>query len=153
MNYPDNVLVVRLTADQPGALNFKLRPEVAYVGRMHFAHDGCIGSSSLEGHTVILRTNHDYFNVVVESQIQVINKSGSITSTMENEKAAIHVAAADRATIMVAADSNYELKPSVFKNLPAQKLEGNPDLHEEVTARLADAMPKGYSALKQYAPG
>jgi alpha-L-fucosidase 2 len=148
MNYPDNVLVVRLTADRPGALSFDVRPEVAYVGRMHFANDGRTGSASVDGDTVSLRANHSFFDVTVEGQIQVLPEGGSLTSKSDGGRAVVSVEGADAATLLLAADSNYILQPSVFKNPPEKKLEGNPDPHEKVTGQLAAAVDKGYEKLK-----
>lgn len=148
MNYPDNVLVVRLTADRPGALDFVLRPEVAYVGRMHFANDGRTGNASVDGDTVTLRTNHSFFDVTVEGQIKVLPEGGRLTSKMDGKRAVVSVEDADAATLILAADSNYILQPSVFKNPPEEKLEGNPDPHERVTGQLAAAVAKGYDKLK-----
>jgi alpha-L-fucosidase 2 len=149
MNHPDNVLVVRLTADKPGALSFNLRPEVDHLGQMHYASDGRTGSAQAEGDTVTLRAHHDFFNVTLEGQVKVIPEGGTLTAINEEPlRPALRVDGADAATIILAADSNYVLKPSVFMSPPKEKLAGNPDPHAEVTARLAAATAKGYEGLK-----
>ena len=148
MNHPDNVLVIRLEADQPGSLTFKLRPEIAHLGRMHFSNDGRTGSAMVEDDTVTLRTNHSFFDVTMEGQFKVINEGGTLTPEIDNERATILVEGADAATIIMAAGSNYVLQPSVFMNPPEKKLAGNPDPHTKVSARLAAAASKGYEGLK-----
>jgi alpha-L-fucosidase 2 len=149
MNHPDNVLVIRLTADEPGALSFNLRPEVDHLGRMHYANDGRTGSAQVAGNSATLRAHHDFFNVTLEGQVKVLNEGGSLTSKMIDPLSpSIHVEGADAATIILAAASNYILKPSVFMSPPEEKLAGNPDPHEAVSARLAAATAQGYTGLK-----
>jgi alpha-L-fucosidase 2 len=116
---------------------------------MHFANDGRTGSETVESNTVTLRANHDFFNVTIEGQIKVLNEGGVLTSGMDELRPTIQVDGANAVTIILAADSNYELKPSVFLNPPKKKLEGNPDPHAEVTARMATASAKGYQGLKE----
>lgn len=148
MNYPDNVLVIRLTASKAGALSFELNPQVAYVNRLHFTNDGRSGDSVAKGDTAVLRVSHPFFNVILEGQVKVLHEGGSLSSSTDDQGASIQVQDADAATIILAVDSNYKLKPSVFTNPPEKKLEGNPDPHEKVTAHLADAVAKGYETLK-----
>ena len=148
MNYPDNVLVIRLRADRPGALTFRVRPEIAHFGKLHYSSDGRTGSESVDGDTVTLRAHHNFFNVTLEGQIKVINEGGTLTAGDDSRRPSIHVEEADAATIILAVGSNYMLQPSVFTSTPEKKLAGNPDPHEAVTVRLAAATSKGYEGLK-----
>ncbi len=149
VSHPDNVVVIRLTADQPGMLSFKLMPEIDHLGRMHYANDGRTGSALVQGDTATLRAHHDFFNVTMEGQVKVSLEGGSLTSGMDKPLSPfIQVESADAATIILAVDSNYELKPSVFMNPPEKKLTGNSDPHEKVTAHMAALESMSYSKLK-----
>ncbi len=146
MNYPDNVLVVRLTASQPGALSFKLRPEIAYLYAKD--GDGRTGTVSAEGDLVTLKGNMPFFNINFEGQIKVLNEGGTLTSETTKLGASVAVEGADAATIILAADSNYELKESIFLNPPEKKLDPTVFPHDKVTARMDAAIAKGFSGLK-----
>lgn len=148
MSHPDQVLVIRLTADKPGALSFELDPRVANLNVMHGVSDGRTGSVKVAGDTATLRANHPFFNVTAEAQIKVLHEGGSLTAEQRGLNGALTVRDANAATIIMAIDSNYELKPSVFTSEPQEKLAGNPDPHERVTASLAAAEAKGYAALR-----
>lgn len=146
MNYPDNVLVIRLTADEAGALSFDVRPEIAYLHSKD--SDGRTGSVTAEGNCVTLKGHLDFFRLNFEGQLKVINEGGSLSSETDNYGATISVKGANAATIILAADSNYELKEGVFLNPPEKKLDASIDPHQKVTKRLNAAVSKGYQKLK-----
>lgn len=148
MSHPDNVLVIRLTADKPGALDFELDPRVAYLNIMHATSDGRTGAVTVEGDTAKLRVSHPFFNVTAEAQVKVIPEGGTLTSEVRGQHVALSLKGGDAATIIMAVDSNYVLSPKVFLNPPEKKLAGNPDPHPVVAARLAAAAAKGYKALR-----
>ena len=145
---PDKVLVIRLTADEPGALSFELDPRVANLTEMHGDSDGRTGSIKVAGDTATLRATHPFFNVTAEAQVKVLHEGGSLTSEQRGLNVALTVRGADAATIIMATDSNYELKPSVFTSPPQEKLAGNPDPHAQVTANLTTAAAEGFAGLR-----
>lgn len=147
MSYPDNVLVVRLTADEAGALSFTVRPEIAYLNAKD--GDGRTGTVTAEGDVITLKGHMPFFNINFEGQVKVLHEGGTLTSETTKHGASISVEGANAATIVMAADSNYELKDSVFLNPPEEKLDPNLFPHEKVTERMNAAVAKGYDGLKE----
>lgn len=147
MSYPDNVLVVRLAADEPGALSFTLRPEIA--GMDDRDRKDRTGEVTAEGDTVTLKGHMPFFNINFEGQVKVLNEGGTLTALNTKNDGAIEVEGANAATIIMAAWTNYELDPSVFLNPPEEKLDPNKFPHEEVNEMMAAAVAKGYEGLKE----
>lgn len=142
-SYPDDVLVVRLTADQPGALDFKVCPEIPYLEAKD-PLDTKSGITTVSGDVITLAGTIDYYQVNYEIQIKVLVEGGSLNPG----EATIAVDGANAVTLLIAVDTNYELGPHIFLNEPKEKL--NPDLfpHEMVTAKIAAAAELGYEALR-----
>lgn len=143
MNYPDNVLVVRLNADKKGALSFILRPEISYLGRKDM--DDRTGQVIASGDLITLSGHMPFFNINFEGQIKVLNEGGSLTTGTDR----IEVSGADSVTLIMAAGTNYELKPSVFLNPPEKKLDPDRFPHDEVSERISSAVAKGFDGLKK----
>lgn len=143
-SYPDDVMVIRLTADQAGALNFTVRPEIPYMEAVN-PLDSKSGTVTAEGDTVTLAGSIDYYQVNFEIQIKVLPEGGRLV-TGDGQ---IDIEDADAVTLIVAADTNYELGPHIFLNEPKEKLDPTLDPHPMVTAKIEDAVERGYEALKQ----
>lgn len=145
VSYPDDVLVVRLTADQPGALSLTVRPEIPYP----VAHNELDTKSNLLGvatdDTVTLSGTLDYYQLNFEVQVKVINEGGTLSA----EGAAIEVTDADAVTILLALDTNYELGPHIFLNEPKDKLDPEFDPHQLVTDKINATSNLGFAALRQ----
>jgi len=146
-SYPDDVLVVRLTADDPGALSFTVRPEIPYLDARN-PLDSKSGTVEAEGDTVTLAGTIDYYQVNYEIQVKVLPEGG----TLKPGDSTIRVKDADAVTLLVAVDTNYELGPHIFLNEPKEKLDPDLDPHEWVTATMSAATRRGYASLKARHP-
>jgi alpha-L-fucosidase 2 len=147
MSYPDNVLVIRLTADQAGALSFTVRPEIAYLNDKE--SDGRTGTVMAKGDLITLKGQMPFFNINFEGQVKVLNEGGNVTAVNTADRGQIQVANATTATIIMAAWTNYELKESVFLNPPEKKLDPKKFPHETVNRMMSDAVAKGFDGLKR----
>ena len=141
-SYPDNVIVIRLTADQKGALSFTVRPEIPYLELKQRT-----GSITAEGNLLTLNGTASHFNCNYEGQIKVLNEGGSVIA--DAEKGTVEVSQADAVTLLIATGTNYRLSPTTFSNSPEEKLDPKQYPHAEVTARIHAAQSLEYAALKQ----
>jgi alpha-L-fucosidase 2 len=142
-SYPNDILVIRLTADRPGALTFSVRPEIPYLEAKN-PLDSKSGTVTAEGDTVTMAGTVDYYQVNFEIQVKVINEGGTVTA----RDAKIEIENADSVTLLVAADTNYELGPHIFLNEPKEKLDPDFNPHELVVEKMTQAVDLGYEQLK-----
>ena len=145
VSYPDKVLVIRLTADQAGALSLRVRPEVPYVNARH-PDDARTANVVVDGSLITLSGRQVLFPIHYEAQVKVLHEGGRLT---EDENS-IRVHDADSVVILVATGTNYELGPHIFLNDFANKLD--PDLrpHDKVTTTMRQAVDKGFEALRAH---
>ena len=141
-SYPDQVIVVRLTSDQKGALTFTVRAEIPYLE----AKDRS-GTITAEGNVLTLKGTVPVFSCNYEGQIKVLHEGGSVSADPGN--ATLKVEKADAVTLLIATGTNYRLSPGTFQNLPAEKLDPNQFPHDEVSSRIDAAQTLGYAALKE----
>ena len=141
-SYPDNVIVIRLSADQKGALSFTVRPEIPYLELKQRT-----GSVTAAGNLLTLKGTIPFFSCNYEGQIQVLNEGGSVTADSQN--GTIKVRKADTVTLLITTGTNYRLRESTFSNPPAKKLDRKLFPHDEVSARIQAAQTLGYAALKE----
>lgn len=146
-SYPDRVMVVRLKADCPRALRFRLRAEVPFV------RDWCVepgdgmgksGDVSSKGRTLMLETKLHYYGV-----------RGALRAAVETdgecraENGELNVSGAQTAVLYIAVATNYRLDSRTFTEPePAKKLIGNPSPRAVVCRLLAAAAVKGYAAIR-----
>jgi len=143
-SYPDDVLVVRLTADQPGALSFTVRPEIPYLEAKD-PIDSKSGTVTAAGDTVTMAGTIDHYQVNFEIQVKVIPEGG----TLKTGDSDIRVENADAVTLIVAAGTNYELGPHIFLNEAREKLDPNAFPHEKVSAKIQVASGRSFDELKE----
>ena len=170
MSYPDNVLVIKLTADKPGSLTFTVRPQIAHLvpfgplqrtdtmtigylsgpTQTRFSYNGREGKVFAKDDMITLRGKTEYLKLIYEAQVKVIPINGSMSAWNDSnaDHGTIRVENADSAVILLALGTNYRLSPQVFANKPAEKLKGYPDPHTEISQRLIKATQKGYSQLR-----
>ena len=117
-SYPDDVMVIRLTADQAGALSFTVRPEIPYLEAKHEL-DTKSGMVTASGDTITLSGTIDYYRVNYEIQVKVLPEGGALSSGGST----IDIKGADAVTLLIAVDTNYELGPHIFLNEPKEKLD------------------------------
>ncbi len=147
-SYPDRVLVVRLTASRPGALSFKLGPEIPFIKDYALKPGdggGKSGTVTTQGNTIVLAGRMHGYNILFEGRLQVLPTGGTITA----DGAALRVENAESAVIIFALGTNYRLTPHVFlEHDPKQKLVPE-DPGPRVAETLANAATLGYEALRE----
>ncbi len=128
-SFPDRVLVMRLTADQPGALTGRVRLTDRHGASM--GRQECRPSGSLTIRAAGRLTN----GLLYEAQAQVVAASGRL------EAASNAVAFADADAIMIAMAAGTS-----FANDPMKNWRG-PHPHDAVTGRRTAAAAKPYAEL------
>jgi alpha-L-fucosidase 2 len=139
-SYPDNVIVIRLTASQAGALSFRVRPEIPYLEMKERT-----GSVRAAGNLLTLTGTMPHFSCNFEGQILVQNEGGAVMAG----EGTLDVSKADAVTLLIATGSNYRLRPDTFSKPPAEKLDPDQIPHDEVSARIQAAQTMGYAALRE----
>ena len=139
-SYPDNVIVVRLTADKKGALSFTVRPVIPYLDKGERT-----GKVSAEDNLLTLKGSIPLFSCNFEGQIKVLNEGGSVRAEGET----IGVSDADAVTLLIATATNYRLHPDTFRKPQSEKLDPDVFPHEEVSVRIRAAESMGFAALRE----
>lgn len=168
-NYPDKVMVIKLTADKPGQLTFTARAQIPYLvpfgplqrpdsitigylsGQTQTRHsyNGRTGRVSAVKDVLTLRGTTEYLRMIYEGQLKVIPYGGRLTSHNDsrNDNGAIHVEQADSALILFSLGTNYQLNSNTFLLPVTEKLKGCPDPHQQITETISKATEKGYETL------
>jgi alpha-L-fucosidase 2 len=143
-SYPDNVLVVKLSANQPGKVSFTLRPEIPY--RREPTEKYTRSGTVIAGDDLItLAGSIPFFSVNYEAQVKVLNRGGSL-STGEGT---ITVSNADSVVLLIAVGTNYKLESHVLSEpVKSRKLDAGVFPHEKVSERIAAAAAKGFDQLR-----
>jgi alpha-L-fucosidase 2 len=121
-SYPDNVVVMRFAASQPGAVSFTVGVTDAHTGTKTSSADTITISGSL--------TLLSY-----EAQVKVINEGGSL-SVSSNQ---ITVTNANAVTVLLAAGTNYSPTSTTYTGTAP---------HAAVTTQISNASAKTYVQLK-----
>ena len=131
-SYPDNVLVVRLTADEKGKIDFTTNIESCMTG--------ISPSNTADGDTITMKDTLATNGLKTEAQLKVLNEGGELTT----DGSSIQVSGADAATLILACGTDYKMEFPKFRG---------EDPHNVVTQRIADAVEtvknQGYDVLKQ----
>ena len=141
-SYPDNVIAIRLTADQKGALSFTVRPEIPYLALKQRN-----GKITAAGNLLTLKGSMPLFSCNYEGQIKVLNEGGSLTTDAKN--GAIKVNKADAVTLLITSGTNYRLSAKTFSNAGAKKLNPMSFRTRLFLARMQAAHDLGYAELKK----
>ena len=169
-SYVDKVMVIHLTADTAGKLDFILAPEIPFLASETSVLDGTKTSQYDRTGTVIATANANEsnitlsgvlggYNVQYEAQYRIIT-DGTVTAVRGDENANIgndndtcndqlSVTGATTATILIASGTNYELDSQVYDTtVDADKLNGFAHPHERVTSELNSAAEKTVVELR-----
>ena len=141
-SYPDNVIVVRLTASRKGSLSVTVRPEIPYLEMKQRT-----GTIMTEGDLLILRGKVPSFSCNFEGQVKVLNEGGSLVTNPD--EGTIAVKKADAVTLLIAIGTNYRLNAETFGNPAPKKLNPKQFPHDSVSSRIVAAHASGYPALKE----
>ena len=141
-NYPDNVMVYRISASESGALNFTLRPVIPHMtsnasGNFKKELMGKTGTVTAEGDTVTLKGSLKSNGMLFEGQYKVVPDGGSMSAN--GSSGSITVSDADGAYIIIALGTSY------VNDYSADYVGEDP--HENVTERIAAAAELGYEKL------
>jgi alpha-L-fucosidase 2 len=148
MSYPDNILAIKLTANQREKLSFTLRPEIPYLIPQKPANAKTAAVVAKDD-LITLAGTVEHFSVNYEVQIKVIHEGGSLTAFNEGGKGRIRVTKANSVVLLISADTNYVLNESVFtQGTHNEKLDINQKPHAAVSKRIRDAAAKGYDNLR-----
>lgn len=126
-SYPDNVLVIRMEADQDGMLTFDA--SMALKCRVE--------GITAENDTITARGYLSSNGQKNEAQLKVINEGGEIAA---NNNGSIAITGADAVTLILACGTDYKMELPTFRG---------EDPHEAVSKRVVDAAKKGYEAVKK----
>ncbi|OEI80362.1 hypothetical protein AST99_09695 [Formosa algae] len=149
MSYPDNVMVIKLSANAKGKISFVLKPEISYL-RKAYEKNARTGKMTVDNNTITISGFIDHFSVNYEGQIKVINTGGTLKAIQNGEQSEITVSNADSVVLLVAAGTNYELSEALFlEDEHNKKLDPNSFPHEKLSRLIQAAEHKGYENLKQ----
>jgi hypothetical protein len=109
VSYPDNVMVMRLTASQPGKLTLDVRPVSAHSG----------SSITASGDSIVTKGSLPYNGMKYESRMKVINEGGWLSTGTGK----ITVNSANALTVLMSAGTNYVNEYPTYRGAdPAQKV-------------------------------
>lgn len=150
-NYPANVIVVKLKADQPGKISFTLRPVLPYLHEYNDDGTGRTGKVSAQGNLITLTGEIQFFRLPYEAQIKVIPSGGHLTAVNDESgnNGTIRIQKADSVVLLINAQTAYQLKSSVFTASPENKFTGNEHPHHAVSQCIQKATDKGYETLRK----
>jgi alpha-L-fucosidase 2 len=142
-SYPDDLLVVHLTADGPDGLSFTVRPEIPYLESTD-ERDSKSVTVTTSGDTITLAGVIDFFELKYSIQVRVLHEGGQLVGGDET----IEILNADAVTILVAIGTNYELNTKVFSAERLEKLDHSQDPNDRVSEKIRQAVALGYDQLK-----
>ena len=150
-NYPSRVVVVTLKADQPGKISFLLRPVLPYLHPYNEELTGRKGTVFAENDLITLSGEMQFFKQPYEAQIKVIPHGGSLQAfnDIHGDHGMIRVNEADSVSLIITAQTNYQLNESLFVLPPEQKVAGYAHPHEAVCQTIAHAVSQGVEALRK----
>lgn len=150
-NYPTNVIVVKLKADQPGKISFTLRPVLPYLHEYNDDGTGRTGKVSAQNDLITLTGEIQFFRLPYEAQIKVIPSGGHLKAMNDESgnNGTIRIQQADSVVLLINAQTAYQLKSSVFTASPENKFTGNEHPHRAVSQCIQKAADKGYEALRK----
>ncbi|MHC5068223.1 MAG: glycoside hydrolase family 95 protein, partial [Planctomycetota bacterium] len=144
VSYPDQVLVMTLRADKPGALSFTLAPQIPYLASLR-PGDKKEGTVVADGDAIILSGSLPIEGTNYEAQFKVVNTGGTLAA----DGGAIRVQGADAVSILVVAGTNYEMSQEVFLTNERQRNDATKFPHERLSAIMAAALAKGPALLRE----
>lgn len=145
-SYPDRCMALRLTADRPGRINFRMQARHAHLDVLG---DHRRGTAVVEGDHVVLRGDTDPYGLRYEVRIALRVTGGTVVLGVEQGVGQIDVRQADAAEVVVTWGTNYHLESRVFTTPDAEKLQGYPVPSEDIAARLDAARALGWARLQE----
>ena len=135
ISYPNNVMVVRFKADQPGKQNLVFSYESNPVSTGKMEADGSNG--------LVFKAHLDNNQMEYVVRIQALNQGGTIS----NDNGKLSINGANEVVFLITADTDYKVNFNPdFKN-PRAYVGVNPS--ETTAAWMKKAVAQGYDALLQ----
>ncbi len=139
-SYPDNVMVIKLTADKPGSISLDVRNEGVHEGnksneKVTVSNNTITLKGALTPGVIYGSDGNVGNGMKYESQIKVLNEGGTILDK-DNK---IEVDKSDSVTLIMSAGTDYKNEYPTYRG---------EDPHAAVTKRINDAKNKGYTALR-----
>lgn len=125
-SHPDQVMVIRFTADTPGSISGTIRLTDMHLAKISASGNTIKASGSLEN------------NLAYESRVMVLNEKGAVKSSGKN----LTIDQADSATIILAAATS-------FANSPEKRWRGDAP-KAKLDRVLSAAAAKTYPKLKEH---
>lgn len=146
-NYPDNVLVYRVTADEESSIDLTLHPEIADLGTTSGAHskkvtkEGTVVADE-ESKTITMEGTITNNNMKFAGKFRIENEGGTVTAdNSDPAKGSLTVTDADSVVIYVALATNYKNEFPDYRQADADYAV------KDVTERIDNASAKKYDAL------
>lgn len=143
-SHPDDVLVVRLTADQPGSLSLTVRPEIPHIPSREPGGQKT-AETFVDGNDIRITGTIDFFQTRYAVQVRVLPEGGK---RIDGDKT-LAIQDADAVTLLVGIGTNYQLRPEVFLNEPKEKLDPTLDPAPMVAEKIDRAAALGFTALRE----
>ena len=137
-NYPDNVLVYKISADKE--IDFSVNLVIPYLGARSVEQGGRTGSVNSESECLIMRGSLPSKDLLFEGRL-FIQTDGTVCY----EGDAAHVKNSRESVIFFVFDTSYKLCPETFKKGVHKALGQDP--HEKVSAMVARVKSLGYEEL------
>ncbi|MEG0388459.1 MAG: glycoside hydrolase family 95 protein, partial [Niameybacter sp.] len=131
VSYPNNIMVMHLTADEANQLTFDVRATADSLEKNY--------EMTTEENTLVIRGQVKDNEMVFESQIKVIPTGGTVETVVEGKDSKVAIKDADEVLILMAAGTNYLNEFPTYRGV---------DPHDQVVKRLNLATAKGYEKLK-----
>lgn len=149
MSYPDDVLVVKLSANKKGKVSFTLRPENPYL-RDSTQINTKSGKVVAQDNLITMSGHVNHFGINYETQIKVVTDGGSLSAVNDDDKGKIIVSNANSVVLLVATGTNYKLSEEVFiEKINNKKLDKNNTPHNKVSELIRAASDKGFAKLRE----
>lgn len=147
-NYPENVIVVKLSANKKQKLTFTVTAKDPHQRSQYEMHKRA-GNTYAEKDLITLQGHIPYFSLNYEAQIKVINDGGNLIVNNNNENAKIRVENANSVTLIITAGTNYKQGPDIFlEDENTKKLDPSVLPNEIVSERISKASNLGFERLK-----
>ncbi len=149
MNYPENVLVIKLSANKKGKISFTLKPEIPYI-KDSISRYMRTAKIKAKDDLIVLSGLDNYFSINYEAQIKIINDGGTLLTTNKDNKGSIKLSNANSAVIIIATGTNYKLSQDLFtvrRNDKKLNIKIKPHKHVSVLIKKAETI--GYEQLRK----
>ena len=146
-SYPDNVIAMKLTAEELAGSEAEMRPlefEVSFpVDQPNNASLGKDVTYTVEDNSIVVAGKMKDNGLKMNGRLKVVTKDGEVTPVEEKEGTLL-VSDATEVYIYVTADTDYEMTYPTYRTG-----ESDAELASDVKAVMDNAVEKGYDKVKE----